>query len=79
MVTLPKIWNYDKEYDKKDPFAFIFPLDKKKKYNLKKDKRAIHTKNYIIYFGNADFCLGEKFLTNSSDGVIMEEIILKLI
>ena len=59
-------WNYDKEYDKKDPFAFIFSLDKKKKYNLKKDKRAIHTKEYIIYFGNADFCLGEKFLTNSS-------------
>ena len=60
-------WNHDKETDKKDPLSFIFSLDRKKKYNLKNNNnRAIHTKEYIIYFGNADFCLGERFLTNDS-------------
>ena len=60
-------WNYDNEYDKKDPNSFIFSLDNKKKYNLKdKNNRAIHTKSYVIHFGNADFCLGEKFLTNKA-------------
>ena len=60
-------WNYDKESDKKDPLSFIFSLDSKKKYNLgNNNRRAIHTKNYVIYFGNADFCLGEKFLTEKT-------------
>ena len=59
-------WNHDNnDYNKKDPFSFIFSLDKRTKYNLKdKNNRAIHTKSYIIYFGNADFCfLGNNFLT----------------
>ena len=60
-------WNYDKDYDKKDPNSFIFSLDNKKKYNLKDNSnRAIHTKCYVIYFGNADFCLGEHFLANKN-------------
>ena len=60
-------WNYDQEYDKKDPLSFIFSLDRKKKYNLKiNNSRAIHTKTYIIYFGNADFCLNKNFLTQNS-------------
>ena len=60
-------WNYDQESDKKDPLSFIFSLDRKKKYNLKNNNnRAIHTKSYIIYFGNADFCLNKNFLTENS-------------
>ncbi len=60
-------WNYDQETDKKDPLSFIFSLDRKKKYHLKNNNyRAIHTKNYIIYFGNADFCLNNNFLTKKS-------------
>ena len=60
-------WNYDQEYNKKDPLSFIFSLDTKKKYNLKNNNyRAIHTKNYVIFFGNADFCLKQKFLTQKN-------------
>ena len=60
-------WNYDKEYDKKDPSSFIFSLDNKKMYNLKnKNNRAIQTKGYVIHFGNGDFCLGNKFLTENT-------------
>ena len=60
-------WNYEKECDKKDPNSFIFSLDKKTKYNLRNNNnRAIHTKNYVIYFGNADFCLNNNFLTQKT-------------
>ena len=39
----------------------------KKMYNLKnKNNRAIQTKGYVIHFGNGDFCLGNKFLTENT-------------
>ena len=60
-------WNYDKDSDKKDPNSFIFSLDNKEKYNLKdNNNRAIHTKSFVIYFGNADFFLNEHFLTKKA-------------
>ncbi len=56
------------EIDKKDPTAFLFNLDSKKVYNLKKNvKVALFCDDHFIFnFGEGDLILYDRFMSHNS-------------
>ena len=52
---------------KKDEKAFIFSIDKKKKYNNTQAQYAIYTySNYFAFGGGNDICINDQFKTSNS-------------
>ena len=52
---------------KQDEKAFIFSIDKKKKYNITQAQYAIYTdSNYFAFGGGNDICINDQFKTSNS-------------
>lgn len=61
------IWTNPNGNYRKDELAFLFSIDKKKKYQINKDKvgNAICAgSNYIAFGGGYDFCINDQCKTN---------------